>query len=186
MITIEVIAVIFSLLCVILTIKENVWNWPIGLVGVTAYALLFFDVKLYADFGLQFIFFAQGIYGWWYWKKGNSGLEPSITHFKFQIYHIVCILSVYFSLVFVLKTYTDSSFPQIDSFVSLGSLLANWMLAKKKIESWIVWIIVDAAYVVLFIYKGLYLSSGLYFVFFMLAINGLINWNKRIKNYEKI
>jgi len=181
----EIIAVVFSLICVILTIKRNILCWPTGLVAVAAYAIVFFDVKLYADLGLQAVFFFQGIYGWWYWKKADEGNPPPITKLTpmdWRIYAQWFVL-VYFAVVMALKIFTDSNVIFVDTFVATGSLIANLMLAHKKLESWKLWIIVDVVYVCLFLYKGLYMSSVLYLIFLGMAINGLISWKKA---YEKI
>ena len=187
MLLVEIIAVVFSLACVILTVRTTIWNWPVGLIGIFAYAILFFNSRLYADFGLQFVFFTQTAFGWWYWLKGDNGEKAKITNIggKEIIFWGAASIALYLFVVFILKRYTNSDVAMIDSFVSVGSLLANWMLAKKKLESWIIWIVVDVIYIGLFIYKGLYLSSVLYVVFLGLSINGYINWNKKMK-YEKI
>jgi len=172
MLLIEIIAIIFSLICVILAVNKNVWSWPIGLIGVVAYAFLFFDVELYADFGLQFIFFAQGVYGWWYWKKGNVGKEISITRFnKFDyMFLIVSFIVLYIFVIYIVKLFNDSNIIFIDAFVAVGSLIANLMLARKKLESWILWIIVDIVYIGLFTYKELCASSVLYFIFWICGV----------------
>lgn len=187
MLFVEIIAVIFSLLCVIFTVKGNIWAWPIGIIGIVAYAFVFFNAKLFGDFGLQFIFMAQGLYGWWYWKKDSSGIKPPITRLRLPhiLIGLIGFIGFWYVIYYMLSNYTTSNVPLIDSFVSLASLTANLLLAKKKLENWAIWILVDILYVGLFIYKGLYLSSGLYFVFLGLAILGLIEWIKEYNNYGK-
>lgn len=184
---IEIIAVIFSLICVIFTVKENILAWPIGIIGIAAYAFIFFDTKLFADFGLQFIFIAQSIYGWWYWKRDASGIKPPITRLSpLYIFIGVVVFTVVWYLIYqVLSSFTTANLPLIDSFAALGSLTANFLLAKKKLDNWVIWIIVDIIYIGLFISKGLYLSSGLYLVFLVLSVFGLIEWIKEYKSYGK-
>lgn len=182
----EIIAVIFSLICVYLTVKKNVWAWGTGLIGVSAYAYVFFQSKLYADFTLQFFFFVQGLYGWYNWvhNKDNVTKELKTAYLsikEYLIYGFSMIIS-YIIIVYLLSTYTDSHLPYVDSFVSILSLFANWLLAKRKIENWILWIIADVVFIGLFIIKELYLSAGLYTIFLIMAIIGLIKWRKEFKN----
>jgi nicotinamide mononucleotide transporter len=132
------------------------------------------------------LFFIQGVYGWvnWYKNRDNVTNELKTTHLKlieYILYGIIMII-LYISSVYILKTYTSSSLPYVDSFVSVISLVANWLLAKRKIENWILWIIVNVVYIWLFYYKELYLSAGLYMLFLIMAIDGLYKWLKTYKN----
>ena len=181
---IETLAVIFTIICVWLTTKRHILSWPIGLLGIIFYAFVFWKSKLYSDFGLQFVFFAQGIVGWVTWK---NHLEDKI-HTKIEIlsgwaklYWITIGLWAYFIVGLIMSRYTNASAPWIDSFVAVFSLIANWLLAKRKIESWYIWIVVDVIYIGLFIYKGLYLSAILYWVLAILAVQGLKSWNIKIR-----
>jgi nicotinamide mononucleotide transporter len=178
---IEAFAVIFTLLSVWLTIKRHVLSWPTGLFAVSFYTLVFWQSKLYSDFGLQFIFFGQGIYGAFHWWKNREDK----VHAKIGVMtplertFWICIgIWFYLMIAFLMYFYTDAVAPWVDSFVATFSLIANWLLAQRKIENWVIWIIVDIIYIALFAYKGLYLSSGLYFILLILAIKGFKNWEK--------
>jgi nicotinamide mononucleotide transporter len=178
---IETIAVISTIICVWLTTKRHILSWPIGLLAVVFYAVVFWNSKLYSDFGLQFFFFAQGIVGWLTWKKNLE--DKSYTKIETlskwaKIYWIIIGLGVYFIVGWTMYRFTDASAPWVDSFVAVFSLIANWLLARRKIESWWIWILVDIIYIALFVYKGLYLSSGLYLILLILAIKGLKDWKK--------
>ena len=155
----EIIAVIFSLICVYLTVKKNIWAWGTGLIGVIAYGFVFFGANLYADFGLQFVFFAQGIYGWYNWvnNKDIATKELKTAHLSITEYIIygISMVILYTTVVYILSNYTDSQLPYVDSFVSILSLFANWLLAKRKIENWILWIIANVVFIWLFITKEL-------------------------------
>jgi nicotinamide mononucleotide transporter len=183
---IEIIAVVFSLLCVFLAIKKNVFNWPIGIIAVTAYFILFYKVKLYADMTLQLIFLIQGFYGWYNWKRKSSESQLEIRKLtQKQIITYACsICTLTILWAYILKRYTDASLPFIDAFVTVISLTANWLLVKKYIENWLFWILANSIYIFLFLYKDLYLSSGIYLVFLVLAIKGYIDW-KKTKDIEK-
>lgn len=180
MFIIEIIAVVFSLACVYLTIKRNILCWPVGLVGTTAYGFLFYENQLNADMTLQVIFTIQGIIGWWQWKHGAVSKEFPVTNLKpAQYFELFLGSSLAFVIaVLILKFFSNSSVVFVDTFVSIGSIAANWLLVKKKLQSWIIWVIVDAVYIGLFLYKGLYLSSALYLVFLIMAIRGYVAWKK--------
>lgn len=179
---IEIIAVVFSLACIWLAVKKHPLNWPVGLLGVAAYMVLFWQVKLYADMLLQLVFIAQGIYGWYNWlKRKDSEAEIRVSYLsnRQRVFYAVLIPSIAFAWSYVLVQYTDASTPYIDAFVATLSLVANWLMAKKKTDNWALWILADAIYVGLFWYKELYLSSGIYVIFLILASKGLIEWNKK-------
>lgn len=178
---IEIIAVLFSLICIWLAVKKHVLNWPIGIIAVLAYMMLFYREKLYADMVLQIIFMIQGFYGWYNWVQKKEQQEISITTLstKERIRYISSILILSIIWSYVLIRFTNASSPIVDSFVSTISLVANWLMAKKKIENWILWVFADAIYIMLFWYKELYLSSFVYFIFLFLAIKGYLEWNKK-------
>jgi nicotinamide mononucleotide transporter len=179
---IEIIAVLFSLACIWLAVEKHPLNWPVGLVGVAAYMILFFQVKLYADMLLQVVFIAQGVYGWYNWmKRKDDQKEIEVTYLQTRqrLIYAASIIVTTVAWSYVLVHYTDASTPYVDAFVATLSLVANWLMAKKKTDNWVLWILADAIYVALFWYKELYLSSGIYVIFLILATKGLIDWNKK-------
>jgi nicotinamide mononucleotide transporter len=177
----EIIAVSFSLLCVWLSVKRNVLNWPMGIIAVSAYMIFFYQVKLFADMVLQAFFIIQGFYGWYTWTASKRE-EKAIVVTSFNTIQraltCACILAVTAVWGFLLSKYTEASAPYVDAFASTASFTANWLMARRKIENWLLWITADIVYVGLFWYKGLYLSSGIYLVFLGLAVAGLLEWIK--------
>ena len=179
----EIFAVIFSLICVYLTTQNNIWAWPYGIVGVILYGILFWKIHLFAEVILQIIFFGQSLYGWYNWAHIREKLAApikSLSKKQYVIYGIVFLTSVAI-LYFPLSMYTVASIPLLDSITTSISLIANWLLARRYIESWHLWIFVDVLYVGMFAFKGLILTPILYLVFFGMAIYGLINWKKEYK-----
>ncbi|WP_037575790.1 nicotinamide riboside transporter PnuC [Sporocytophaga myxococcoides] len=177
---IEIIATIFGIICVVLTIRQHIACWPAGLVQVFLYIFVFYQAKLYADMVLHVIYVLLSIYGWYHWSMNKSGTQSSgvSTEGKFMyMYVFVCLISS-FILGFLLTRYTDASFPYPDSFIMSGSLIAQWLMSRKKLESWIFWIITDVVAVYVYWYKELYWTTGLYIVFLFLAIMGLVEWRK--------
>lgn len=180
MLIIEIIAVVFSLLCVILTVKQSVWCWPIGILAASAYAIIFFANKLNADFGLQFVFIVQSLIGWRYWYVGTKDSTLQVTNIGMSsaIRLFATCLVVYWVLAIFLWRFTNSSAIWVDTLVSVMSVGATWLLVKKKIEAWFIWAVIDIIYIGLFTHKGLYLSAGLYAIFWGLSIKGYLSWKK--------
>lgn len=186
---IEIFGAIFSLICVWLTVKRNVWAWPIGLLGVSAYGIFFYDAKLYAEVGLQAVFFVQGVYGWFFWlfgKKEDVENVPIRRLSRKEYYLLIPLLVVLIlSIGYLLDNYSDTDVPYIDTTLASISLIANLLLARKVIDNWGMWIFVDPLYVALFIFKGYYISAGLYLIFTFMAITGLIEWRKEWQSQKQ-
>ena len=191
---IEYIAVIFTLACVYFTIKNNVIAWPLGIIGVSAYLWLFFQVNLYAEVITQIVFLGQSFYGWYNWAKIKDKPAAPITKLtdRFMVFrettvetviYIVTQILVVFGIVYwvIMGLYyngliSQPDIPIIDSLTTALSLVANYYLAKRIIEIWYLWIIVDLIYVGVFWYKDLELTAILYGVFFFMAIMGYRKW----------
>lgn len=181
MISIEVIAVLVTLAAVYLTTRQVIWCWPLGMVSVALYAWVFYDTKLYADMGLQALYFALAIYGWWAWSRGGddqSELEVASTPgtTKLILFTIGAVGGVVLGQT--LSRLTDASLPFIDSLLTSFSIVGQWMQTRKLLEAWLVWLAVDVFYVGMFLYKGLYPTAGLYAIFLYLAIIGFIRWKR--------
>ncbi len=184
----EIIAVLLSLICIWLAVKKHVLNWPVGILAVSAYLLLFYRERLYADMCLQMIFIGQGFYGWYNWLHIKQKDEPTISSLSLWGKIICLLVIISFSLFwnFLLVSYTNASSPMIDSFASTISLVANWLMARKKIENWILWILADILYIALFWNKELFLSSFIYLVFLVLATKGFVNWKKAVNTRKDL
>lgn len=185
---IEILAVVFSLLCVILTIKRKLISWPIGILGVIFYFIVFVDRRMYAESILQILFFIQGVVGWINWHKNFNDDKCIHIHkldMKIFIFHIfiTIISSILIGLLF--WKFTNDSSPLLDSIFFVFSLVANYYLIKRWIQSWYLWFVIDIGYVVFFFYNDMYISSVLYLVFFVMAVFGFIEWRKKML-YEKV
>lgn len=179
---IEIVAVFFSLLCIVLAMYKHILNWPAGIIGVSAYFLLFYEIKLYADMVLQLVFVVQGLYGWYNWNQDKNKEEKITASFLSngkRLFYGFLVIAFACGWAWMLMQYTDASTPYADALAATVSLAANWLMARKKIENWILWITADVIYIALFCYKELYLSSGIYAVFLLLSVKGLINWSQQ-------
>ncbi|RYE04610.1 MAG: nicotinamide riboside transporter PnuC [Sphingobacteriaceae bacterium] len=177
----EVIGVITGILCVYLAAKNIIWNWPFAIISVAVYIVIFFEAKLYADMGLQFYFLAMNSYGWYFWSR-KPKTEAKVPVVKITRREI--ILSVFgivlFTAVlgFLLKKGTDAAFPFIDSFCTACSLIAQVFLARKVLENWLIWVFVDAIYVIVYAAKHLHLTAGMYALYFVIAALGYRDWRR--------
>ncbi len=177
----ELIAVVITLAAVYLTARQVIWCWPLGLVSVTLYAVVFFQAKLYADMGLQAIYFGLALYGWWAWLSGGENrtkLNVSQASWPLRLGLLVLGAIGGTTLGMTLNRFTDASLPFMDSTLTSFSIIGQWMQTRKILEAWLLWIAVDIFYVGMFVYKGLFLTAGLYAVFLYLAAVGYISWRK--------
>ncbi|TNF79399.1 MAG: nicotinamide riboside transporter PnuC [Acidobacteria bacterium] len=181
MISIELLAVTLTLVAVYLTTRQVIWCWPLGMVSVTLYALVFYNARLYADMGLQALYFGLAVYGWWAWLHGgeeHGELEVSLASNRARIVVVAIGALAGILLGYSLSRLTDASLPFMDSILTSFSIAAQWMQTRKLLEAWLVWLGVDVFYVGMFLYKGLYPTAGLYAVFLCLAVVGFVEWRR--------
>lgn len=198
---IEFFGTIFTIWCVWLTVKAKVLSWPVGIIGSVLYLLLFYQIQLYSDLFEQVYFLITGFIGWWIWlhpkiktEEGkNKELRISRNSINDNIFWIVVISAGTALLTYVtsnlhiwLPEYfpEKAAYPLADAFTTVMSFTAQWLLAKKKIENWVLWIIVDAIGIWLYWFKGVKFISIEYMLFFVLASKGLLDWIKKYKKYE--
>ncbi|HBL74549.1 MAG: hypothetical protein A2W90_20900 [Bacteroidetes bacterium GWF2_42_66] len=183
---IEVLGAILGFLYIIFSIRQNILTWLTGLITSALYIYVFFASKFYADMALQVYYVIISIYGWIHWVKGTSGDHKTslpITRLDMKTGIILAIASValYISIFLILKNFTDSPVPHGDALATALSIIATWMLARKIVEHWLVWIFVDAFSIGLFIYKSLWPTTILFFVYTVMAYIGYIKWKKEIQ-----
>jgi nicotinamide mononucleotide transporter len=174
---IEIIAVLTTLFCVVLTMKSSIWCWPVGIISTIAYFVVFYQQHLYAEAILQIIFTVQGLYGWYYWGK-NKAKKPFFIDEKRFIYDMIllCVSVVFLSHILAIKT--DNPQPAYDAVTSMLSLYGTWYLAKKNMYGWIMFLIADFFFIVMFVQEKMFWSAGLYVILLILAFNGLIKWTR--------
>lgn len=189
---IEIVGAILSIMYLYCSINQKISLWFFGFLSSLFYILIFFSSKFYADMTLQFYYVFVSIYGWINWKRGEkkqaekTELRVAKTPRKTYAYLILAtglVFSVYF---FVLKNYTDSPLPKADSLTTALSIVATWMLAKKYIEYWLVFIFVDALSAGLYFYKELYPTAVLFVIYTIMAVVGYLQWKKDMKKHEKL
>jgi nicotinamide mononucleotide transporter len=177
----EATGVAFGLLAVWLQTREHIWNWPAAIVNVTIFCVIFWQSKLYADSVLQLYYLATSIYGWWAWLHGGANRTELRVQRATPRLWAVLIPSILISgigLGAILDRVTDSPVPYLDSLLTAASFAAQWMITRKILENWIVWIIANIVYVPLLITRDLPLTAIQYAVFLLLAIFGYNAWKR--------
>ena len=166
--------------CVYLAARQNIWNWPVAIISVIAYSILFYDYQLYGDAFLQLYFMATSFYGWYYWLKRKEAHQKPIERLSSTGLLKVGFAGIVLTLIlgWFLDNYTDTNVPYADGFCTAISFIAQFLMTRKVLQNWILWIIVDICYVPLYLYKSLMLTAILYTLFLALAVMGYRQWKR--------
>ena len=190
---IELLGTIVGLLYLWLEYRASIYLWVASVVMPAIYLVIYYDAGLYADFGINIYYLIIAIYGWAAWRygfsigRGSEGRELPISHTPARLWlPLAAITSIVFvAIAWVLVNLTDSTVPYADAFTTALSVVGMWMLARKYIEQWWVWLVVDVASVALYIYKDLYFTAALYALYAVVAVFGYRKWKKLMsEQYE--
>jgi nicotinamide mononucleotide transporter len=178
----ELISFVLSIMTVLLNIRRKHWAWLFAIVSSATYGIVFFKARLYGDAGLQAVFIAASVWGWYEWLRGKGDDDKPLVVTRLDRAGWACSLAGwalgFLLLSWFLHAYTDTDVPHMDAFLTAGSLLGTLLTARKNVENWLVWIVVDVLYVGLYLYKDLHLTAILYALFVAMAVAGLLAWNK--------
>jgi nicotinamide mononucleotide transporter len=180
----EAVAVFFGLLSVWYAKKENILVFPTGIISVLIYVYITLYAGLYADMGINAFYFAMSIYGWYKWTRKDAANRIILigkNTLKLHFISIIATVVFFFIFKYVLTNFTDSTVPVWDSATTAIFLVGMWLMALKKIENWIFWIIGDLVSIPLYFHKGLLLTSFQFLVFLILAVSGYMEWRKKLK-----
>lgn len=169
--------------CVWLVVRENIWNWPIGLMNNLVFFALFFRSRLYADMGLQVIYFALGAYGWVNWVHGGKHRTQLLISRASRADWIALVVGIPLGTwaLHELLLVVNGAAPFWDSLTTILSLAAQYLLCRKRIDNWFIWILADIIYVPLYLARGLPLTAVLYGVFLVMCLFGIREWNRSWK-----
>jgi nicotinamide mononucleotide transporter len=182
----EAVAVVFGAAAVALTIRQSLWCWPLGLVQVALYVYVFYQARLYSDMVLHVIYVMLQVYGWYRWRTGERGNALPVSYLSLTEragWAMAIALAAYVWGEAMVR-YTDAAAPRADAFIAAASLAAQYLLAIKKLENWILWIVVDVVAISVYWGRDLRLTAGLYGVFLGLCVLGLIEWRKAYERGE--
>ena len=174
-------AVIFAILYLILAVKQNILCWTAGIISSVLYFFIMQKAGLYMEAYLQVFYVVMGIYGWSQWSASNASNPSFIVNTWSKYQHMITIsIILVLSLLsgFLLERYTDAALPFLDALVSWGAVVATYMVAKKLLENWIYWFVIDATSIFLFIERGLWLSAVLFATYLVIIFFGYQSWNK--------
>ena len=184
---IEIIAAFVGLLYLFLEYKANVWLWPVGIVMSLLYVTIFFHGKFYADAALYLYYIGANIYGWVVWLRSSGsqqdpGASAPIIHTpKKQILPLALVSAALWVIIFLLlHNFTDSPVPWGDAFTTSLSIVAMWMLAQKQVEQWLLWVVVNAVSMCLYLWKGMYPTAVLFVFYTTVAVLGYFRWKKEM------
>jgi len=179
--TLEIVGFVSGFAGVFLTVKKNKLCFPIGIVNVILSCFLFYESRLYADSLQQLVYIPLLIVGWFNWNANtNNEFIVERLHKKEIVIYFSLFVSSGILLGYLLKTFSNASFPWIDSLATTASFLAQYLIANKKIENWIVWMAVNVVYIIIYLQKDLELYAVLYLVYLILAIQGYYQWRKHL------
>ena len=185
--SIEIVAAAFGVVSVFLSVRQNIWSWPTAIVNVGLYIFVFYGSKLYADTGLQVVYVVLNAYGWYHWLYGGKNrTELPVTRTSARLWLLLVALIAAGTAVLgtILTQKTDAALPYVDSLTTSTSLVAQWMMTRKLLENWIIWVAVDVVYIGMYINKSLYVTAVLYFIFLVLSAMGFLQWRRSLRERE--
>lgn len=196
--TLEIIGALIGPVYLWLEYRASIYLWIAGIIMPAVYILVYYDAGLYADFGINIYYLGAAVYGWTMWKYGSflrrkvlrkktsvqeaEKQELPITRMPLRyLTPLTAVFAVAFvGIAWILMRFTDSNVPWLNSFTAALSIVGMWMLARKYVEQWWIWVVVDAVSTGLYIYKGLHFTAGLYTLYTIIAIFGYFKWKKQV------
>lgn len=175
----ELIAVVFAIAYLVLAVRENILCWLAAGISTSIFLIIFWEVKLYMESGLQIYYLAMAGYGWHQWRRVNdesSGLQVSTWNVQQHVSAITVIALLSFFSGYLLRAGTDAQLPYLDSFTTWASVVTTFMVARKVLENWIYWLVIDSVSIFLYIDRELYFTSILFAVYIVIIFFGWYSW----------
>jgi len=181
----ELIGFVLGLMMVLCSIRELHWSWPLAILSSLLYFFVFKDSLLYGEAGLQIVFAALALWGWWQWLRKGADAQPALVIQRLSARGWLRVVLVSFllwpTLALLLQHFTDSDVAWWDALPTTLSLVGQALLGRKYIENWLVWMVVNIISVALFAHKGLWLTCVLYALFTLMSVWGWRAWQTRLK-----
>lgn len=181
----ELIAVLTGLGFLLLAVRENPWCWVSGGISVSIFLGLFWQAELYMQSLLQLYYLGMSVYGWRHWRHGKSGGDTAdIVRFSARehLLALTVVGALGLTTGLVVDRQTAATLPYLDSFTTWGSVVTTWMAARKVLENWLYWIVIDTAAIALYSASALYLTTGLFVIYLLLAVVGLLKWRRSYRD----
>jgi nicotinamide mononucleotide transporter len=185
----EIIAVALGIANVGLLVRRSIWNYPFGMAMVALYFVIFREARLYGEAGLQVFFFVVQGWGWWLWARAG-GLAQMVAvewmSWRARITALALVAASSIAIGWTMARFTDAVMPYADAAISGGSVVAQVLLAMRRVENWALWIAIDVLSIRVYLNRALYLTAGLYIVFLVLATAGLLQWARAARSGEAV
>lgn len=180
----EAIAVVFAILYLLLAIRENIWCWFCAGVSTAIYVWLFIDAKLYMESALNVFYFGMAIYGWSVWRSGGAGEELPVVvwQWRWHVNALACIAVAVLVAGYLLSTYTDAAYPYVDSATTFAAIWSTFLVARKVLENWWYWLVIDLASIFIYWSRGLELTAVLFVVYVIMIPFGLVSWTRSYRD----
>lgn len=185
--TFETVAVVFSIAYLLFALKENSLCWYCAFVSTAIYTWIFGDVRLYMESLLNIYYLVMAVYGWYQWRKGGASHQGiQITSWGIRQHGRAIVAVVLASIIsgYLLAENTEARLPYLDSFTTWSAVLTTWMVARKILENWIYWVVIDAASIYLYLDRELYQTVALFVLYVILAVVGYISWRKKYSKQQ--
>lgn len=175
----EALAVLLAITYLVLAIRQNIWCWAAAAISTMIYLFIMFQAKLYMESVLQLFYLAMAAYGWYQWRRHGEGkkvLQVTTWPLSYHVFAIGSVLLLVFVSGHLLGQYSDAALPHVDSFTTWGAVIATYMVARKILENWVYWFVIDAVSVGLYLSRGLLLTALLFVLYLVLIIMGYRSW----------
>lgn len=185
---IELLAVILGVAYLLLAMRENILCWYAALGSTILFLVVFWQVKLYMESGLQLYYIAMAFYGWYQWRRGTIDEPLPISRWSLNRHCLVILGTLVLSGLsgYALATETDAKFPYLDSFTTWGAVVTTYMVATKVLENWLYWFVLDGLSIYLYLDRGLYFAALLFSAYLIIVIFGYLEWNRRYSHQTQI
>lgn len=189
----EVTAVVFAMAYLLLAVRENVWCWFFAFISTAIYTVLFWDVSLLMESALNVYYMLMAVYGWYQWTRGgtNGGDLPHALAVRSMTgaQHALTITAIaVFSLVsgYLLGEHSTAAWPYVDSFTTWASVITTYLVARKYLQNWLYWIVIDTVSIPLYIDRGLNLTALLFVAYVIIAVVGYFKWRDHLRNNGQV
>ena len=185
----ELVAVILAVAYLLLAIRENIWCWLCAGISTAIYVVIFVDARLYMESLLNVFYFGMAIYGWWMWRQGSvDGGDRPVVQWPLQshAFAIGGILVASLVVGFGLDRFTDAAFPYIDSMTTFASFWATFLVARKVLENWWYWLVIDAVSIFIYLNRDLQLTAALFLLYLIMIPFGLYSWSRSLRSQQAV
>ncbi|MFL0803936.1 MAG: nicotinamide riboside transporter PnuC [Agarilytica sp.] len=179
----ELLAVLLALAYLVLALRESIWCWPAAFISTAIYTVLFWHVSLLMDSALNVYYMAMAVYGGWVWRSQNASVAvTTVTTWPWR-WHVVTIVAIILASAvsgYLLDKNTEAAWPYLDSFTTWASVITTYMVAKKVLENWLYWIVIDSVALGLYIERGLYPTAFLFVLYLVICVFGYFAWRRKL------